>query len=154
MRALFLSAGLLFWGATLHGQAAASQPATAFQWGPAPAVFPAGARMAVVRGDPGQADQFTIQLSLPDGYRLPPHFHPTDEHVTVKQGTFLVGMGDTLDPGKTNALKPGQSGSVPAKHHHFALARGATVVEVTAMGPFAMTYVNPQDDPQKALARP
>jgi len=31
-----------------------------------------------------------------------------------------------------------------------AAAKGATIVSVTAMGPFAMTYVNPADDPQKA----
>jgi hypothetical protein len=34
--------------------------------------------------------------------------------------------------------------------HHYATAKGATVVEVTAMGPFAMTYVNPADDPRQA----
>ena len=154
MRALSLSAGLLLWAAALHGQASSSQPAAALHWGPAPAVFPAGAKMAVVRGDPGKPDTFAIQLAMPDGYRIPPHFHPTDEGVAVKRGALLVGMGDTLDAGKAKALLAGQEGNVPAGHHHFALAKGATVVEVTAMGPFAMTYVNPQDDPQRKLARP
>ena len=31
--------------------------------------------------------------------------------------------------------------------HHYAIARGRTVVQVHAMGPFALTYVHPQDDP-------
>jgi hypothetical protein len=38
---------------------------------------------------------------------------------------------------------------VPALSHHYAAAKGATIVSITAMGPFAMTYVNPADDPQK-----
>ena len=38
---------------------------------------------------------------------------------------------------------------MPAKAHHYAATKGETVVSVTAMGPFAMTYVNPADDPQK-----
>ncbi len=104
--------------------------------------------MAVVSGDPGKAAPFTVELSMPDGYRIPPHFHPTDETVTVKQGTFLVGMGDTLDLSKTKTMKAGDQGQVPAKHHHYAATKGATIVSVTAMGPFAMTYVNPADDPQ------
>jgi hypothetical protein len=39
---------------------------------------------------------------------------------------------------------------VPAKLHHFASAKGATVIAVTALGPLAMTYVNAVDDPQGA----
>jgi quercetin dioxygenase-like cupin family protein len=56
--------------------------------------------MAVVSGDPGKAAPFTVELSFPDGYQVPPHFHPTDETVTVKKGTFLFGMGDSLDLSK------------------------------------------------------
>ena len=124
------------------------------KWGPAPAVFPAGAKMAVVNGDPGKAVQFTVALSFPDGYRIPPHFHPTDETVTVKEGTLLVGMGDTFDASKTNPMKAGASGTIPAQAHHFAAASGATVITVSAMGPFAMTYVNPADTPKMPAAKP
>jgi quercetin dioxygenase-like cupin family protein len=129
-----------------------SQPA--LQWGPAPAVFPAGAKMAVVSGDPSKAELFEVELAMPDGYKIPPHFHPTDEAVEVKEGTFLVGLGDKLDPKKTNPMKQGDKGSLRAKMHHFAIAQGPTIVAVTARGPFAMTYVNPADDPQKKGAKP
>jgi quercetin dioxygenase-like cupin family protein len=105
--------------------------------------------MAVVSGDPTKAGQFSIELSMPNGYKIPPHFHPTDETVTVKSGTFMYGMGDTFDASKLKAMKPGAKGSIPANAHHYAEAKGATVVMVSAMGPFAMTYVNPADDPQK-----
>jgi hypothetical protein len=94
-----------------------------------------------------------VELSFPDGYKIPPHFHPTDENVVVKKGTFLVGMGDTLDVAKTKPMKVGAKGHLPALAHHYGIAKGATVVSITSMGPFGMTYVNPADDPQ-AAARP
>jgi hypothetical protein len=150
MRTPLLTAGLLLSAVTLHAQAASAPKAHSLTWGPAPAVFPKGAQMAVVSGDPSKAAPFTVELSMPNGYKIPPHFHPTDETVRVKKGTFLVGMGDTFDLSKTKTLKAGAKGEVPAEHHHYAQAKGATVVSVTAMGPFAMTYVNPADDPQKA----
>lgn len=150
MRTLSLSACLLLWAVALHGQSASNSKAGTLSWGPAPAAFPKGAQMAVVSGDPGKVGPFTVELSFPDGYRIPPHFHPTDETVAVKKGTFLVGMGDALDVAKTNAMKVGATGKVPALAHHYAVARGATVVAVTAMGPFAMTYVHPADDPRTA----
>ena len=74
--------------------------------------------------------------------------------VTIKEGTFLVGMGDVFDATKTKPMAFGDSGLVPANAHHFAATKGATIVSVSAMGPFAMTYVNPADDPQKPAAKP
>jgi quercetin dioxygenase-like cupin family protein len=149
MRALVLSPCLLLCAVALQAQGASAHAKPTLTWGPAPAQFPKGAKMAVVSGDPSKAAPFKVELSLPNGYKIPPHFHPTDETVTVKKGTFLVGMGDSLDLSKTKAMKAGATGKVPAQHHHYGAARGATIVSVSAMGPFAMTYVNPADDPSK-----
>ena len=157
MRALGLSACLLLSVTpAIHPQApqAPGEKPAALHWGPAPAVFPKGARMAVVSGDPSKAALFTVELAMPSGYTIPPHFHPTDETVEVKKGTLLVGMGDIFNASKTKPMKAGEKGSVPAKAHHFAAAQGATFIAVTAMGPFGMTYVNPADDPQKQVAKP
>jgi quercetin dioxygenase-like cupin family protein len=155
-RIVLLSAVLLVSAPWLSAQAtpkAKPKPKSAtLHWGPAPAVFPTGARMAVVSGDPSKSGTFSIQLSMPDGYRIAPHFHPTDEIVEVKKGTFLVGMGDTFSAANAKPMKVGDKGTVPAQMHHFATAKGATIVAVTAVGPFALTYVNPADNPQKAAA--
>src|SRR4051812_462237 len=129
---------------------ASSQPE--LKWGPAPAVFPPGAQMAVLQGDPGGNGLFTVRLRLPDGYRIAPHTHPTDEHVTVMSGSFSVGMGKTFDASKMMVLSPGGFVTAPANEAHFAVSRGVTVVQVHAMGPFVMTYVNPADTP-KALSQ-
>jgi hypothetical protein len=131
-----------------------AQGAPALKWGPAPAVFPKGAMLAVVSGDPSRAGPFVIELKFPSGYRLAPHWHPTDENVEVRQGTFLVGMGDTFDLQQTKEMKVGDKGSVPATMHHYATARGVTIVAVTSTGPFALTYVNPADDPQTRAGQP
>ena len=120
------------------------------QWGPAPPVFPAGAQMAVLQGNPGEANLFTVRLRFPSGYKIAPHTHPTDEHVTVIKGTFLVGMGASVDRKSMLALHSGGFATAPATHAHYAVAEGQTEVQVHAMGPFAMTYVNPADDPQAA----
>jgi hypothetical protein len=119
-------------------------------FGPAPPVFPAGAEMAVLQGDPSVAGAiFTVRLRLPGGYVIPPHWHPTDENVTVISGRFLVGLGDTFD--KEALLPPLRAGgfiTAPANANHFATTKGRTIVQVHAIGPFQMTYVNPADDPR------
>jgi len=132
------------------GEKNAGQP---IKWGPAPAVFPAGAKMAVLSGDPSKAAEFTVRLDMPAGYTIKPHWHPTDEHITVIKGTFLVGMSDTVNAKQTIALKTGDFATAAANMHHYAIARGRTVVQVHAIGPFQLTYVNPKDDPSKIAAR-
>src|SRR2546427_6648490 len=98
MRILTLPACLVVMVAPpLHSQAAPTAPANARHWGLAPSVFPKGARMAVVSGDPGKAGRFTIELAVPAGYRIPPHLPPPAEVVTIKKGTLLLRMGDNLD---------------------------------------------------------
>ena len=118
-------------------------------WGPAPAVFPAGAKLAVLQGDPGKAGEYTVRLDMPDGYKIPPHFHPTAEHVTVIQGNLLIGIGDKLDPAQAKSLPAGGFISAEPNMHHFAIAKGHTVVQVHGGGPFVLTYVNPKDDPSQ-----
>ena len=129
-----------------------AQKAAKLKWGPAPPVFRSGAKMAVVSGDPTKAGTFTVQLSMPAHYRVAPHWHPTDEHIVVKQGVFLLGMGDTMDKASMKTMKvmkKNESGDVKANMHHYAASRGHTVVEVSGPGPFVLNYVNPADDPQK-----
>jgi len=116
---------------------------------PGPASFPAGSQIAVLQGNPAGNGEFTVRLKWPAGYRLPPHFHPTDENVTVLSGTFLVGLGDEINLDK--ALKLGPKGFITARAlgHHFAVAKTDVLVQVHGLGPFAITYVNPADDPRK-----
>ena len=119
------------------------------KWGDAPPTLPAGAKMAVLQGDPGKAGMYTIRLKAPDGFKVAAHWHPAAEHLTVISGTFNLGTGDKLDETKTTAMTAGAFGSMPAKMRHFAWMKGETEVQVSGMGPFQINYVNPADDPSK-----
>jgi quercetin dioxygenase-like cupin family protein len=105
--------------------------------------------MAVIDGDPGKPAMFTARLKMPDGYKIPPHWHPTDEQVTVLSGTLKAGSGAKWDDASMRPLVAGSYANMRRKQNHYVMAQGETVVQITAMGPFAITYVNAQDDPRK-----
>jgi quercetin dioxygenase-like cupin family protein len=117
-------------------------------WAAAPDAFPAGAQFVVVDGDPTGNGPYVVRLKMPDGYKIQPHSHPKDEMVTVIDGTFMVGMGDQFSESSMKTLSAGSYGKMPQGMNHFAAAKGTTTVQVEGMGPFAMTYVNPSDDPR------
>jgi quercetin dioxygenase-like cupin family protein len=119
------------------------------KWGPGPPALPSGAQIAVLSGDPSKAEPFTIRLKAPDGYKIMPHWHPTDENVTVLEGTFVMGTGEKFDEAAAHAMPAGSFVRMPKGTRHFAMAKGETVVQVHAIGPFVINYVNPNDDPRK-----
>jgi len=121
----------------------------AIQWGPAPPQLPKGAQVAVVYGDPSKKDLYIIRAKMPDGYAIAAHWHKKAENVTVISGTFNVGMGDKLDKQKGEALGPGGFFGAAPKMRHYAWVTGETMIEVSGMGPFDITYVDPKDDPSK-----
>lgn len=120
------------------------------QWIDGPAGLPAGAKMAVLDGDPTKKGNFTIRLQMPDGYKIPAHTHPTAERITVISGAFHAGMGDKLDESAGRELPPGSFASMPAGMRHFAWTTGESVVEINSEGPFAIKYVNAADDPRNS----
>ncbi len=152
----------LLWGAVIvvvMAGAALAQDATTsasahvmsapkdLKWGNAPPVFEKGATMALVSGDPSKEGLYVVRLSMPAGYRINPHWHPTDEHVTVIEGKFALGMGDKFDKDAMTTLPEGGYALLPATMHHYAMAKTKAIVQVHGMGPFSLTYVNPADDP-------
>ena len=110
--------------------------------------LPPGAMIAVLEGDPTQAGFFTMRLKMPDGYRVPPHWHSQQERVTVISGVLNLGSGDSLEPSATKALPAGTYSSMPPKMTHFGWMTGETVLQLSAIGPWTITYVNPADDPR------
>jgi quercetin dioxygenase-like cupin family protein len=123
------------------------------KWGDPPPVFRKGARMTVLSGDPGKAGPFVVRLKMPAGYKIAPHWHPTDEHLTVLSGSFALGMGEKFDPAALKTLPAGGYALLPAEMRHFAMAKTAGTIQVHGTGPFVLTYVNPADDPSKATAK-
>ena len=135
-------------GVQAQAKGGEARRATALKWGPAPAVFPKGARMAVVSGDPMSSGEYVVRLSMPGKYLIAPHYHPTAEHVRVVSGTFLVGMGDAVKLKGAKRMSRGDTITAAPNMHHYAVTRGRTIVQVSGAGPFALTYVNPADLPK------
>jgi hypothetical protein len=122
-------------------------------WSAAPPVLPKGAMIAVLAGDPAASGPVVLRLKLPAGYKIPAHWHPTDEYVTVLSGTFFIGMGDKLDPAKGHAFTAEGFAVAPAHMNHYAWTKTGATVQVNLMGPFEITYVNPADNPSGTKAK-
>lgn len=119
------------------------------KWEDCSPALPPGAKCVTIEGDPNAPNVlFTFRAKLRDGYKIGPHFHPADEHLTVLSGTFNMGFGDKLDVKATKPMTAGSFTVMPKGAHHFAWARGETIVQVHAIGPWGLTYVNPEDDPR------
>ena len=118
------------------------------KWMDGPPGLPAGARFAVLDGDPSKEGLFTIRAILPANFKIPAHWHPSTENVTVLEGTLYLGMGEKLDESKATALMAGGFTALPGKMGHFAFTKDGATIQVYAMGPFAITYYNPADDPR------
>lgn len=119
------------------------------KWMDAPAALPKGAKLAVLYGDPTKNGPFVIRLMAPAGYRIAPHWHSQTENLTVVSGALYLGQGDTMDAKHAHALRAGGYHYLPAKAHHYAFTKAATVVQVHGEGPFDIMYINDKDDPQK-----
>jgi quercetin dioxygenase-like cupin family protein len=117
------------------------------QWS-VPTTLPPSALVAVVSGDPTGPGESIFLISMPNGYRIPPHSHPSDVQLEVREGTLLVGMGERLDRRRTRALAAGDSATVLAGMPHFWIARGRTVVFMTFIGPFTITYLRAEEAPR------
>lgn len=118
--------------------------------GPAPNSLPAGAQLAVIEGDPtASTGDFTVRLKMPGGYKIPPHWHPHRENVTVIFGNFKVGMGDTFDESRLMTFPAGSFAYLDPSMHHYAMATGEVVIQIHGLSPFQINYVSPGDDPSK-----
>ena len=144
-----LSAAVFASPAAWSADAAVYMNASEVKWGDAPPVLPKGAKMAVLEGDPGKSGPFVARLMMPANYKIPPHWHTTAEDLTIISGTFYLAEGDTLDTKNAHAIRAGGFHHLPAKAHHFAFSKAPTVVQINAMGPFDITYLDAKDDPSK-----
>ena len=116
-------------------------------WVEGPPSIPAGAKLAVLEGDPTKEGPFVMRLQLPSGYKIPAHTHPKVERVTVIAGTFNIVMGDDLD-GKPTKMPAGSYGYWAAGMKHVVWADGETIVQLHGVGPWTINYLNPADDPR------
>lgn len=120
------------------------------RWGPASPKLPPGAQFALLMGDPSKPGApYVFRAKLPDGYSVPPHWHPMDENITVISGIFRVGFGKRLDPAAIRAMPAGSYVLLPARSLHYNEVRGETIIQFHGIGPYDIQYVDPADDPSQ-----
>ena len=120
------------------------------QWNDAPPGIPAGAKMAVLNGDPTKPGPFTVRLKAPAGYMIGPHTHPSDERVTVISGKFRIGMGDKPNDAFMREVDQGGYVVLPTGMAHYVKLKTEAIVQIDSEGPFQINYLNPSDDPRNA----
>lgn len=121
---------------------------TQLTWGEGPPSLPKGGQTAVLSGDPGNLCEDTLRAKLPAGYKIPPHWHPTDEHITVLSATVAFGMGEKAVAAEMKALPAGGYAMMPANMRHYFAVKTDAVIQVHGIGPFAINHINPADDPR------
>jgi quercetin dioxygenase-like cupin family protein len=118
------------------------------EWASGPASLPAGSEMTVLSGNPSREGVFTMRLRLPADYRIPPHWHPAIEHVTVIEGRFSMGLGDQWDDAALREHGPGDFMVMQPGTRHFAASSSGATIQLHGIGPWQIHYVNPEDDPR------
>jgi hypothetical protein len=118
------------------------------QWADSPAL-PAGVKISVLYGDLKAAGPIGFRIKAPAGTIVAPHTHPVDERITIISGALAMGEGEKFNK---EALKDMPAGSIaifPKGCPMFGLAKEDTVIQINTEGPWAITYINPEDDPRK-----
>ena len=118
-----------------------------------------GCAIATVEGDYNAEGQpFVLRFQCADGAKVPAHWHPTDENMTVLKGSFLLGMGETFDESKLKPMNTGNFLFIPKEMRHFGKIKGDTMIQVHGVGPFKVNWVNPSEveppDAPTAKAKP
>lgn len=85
------------------------------QWGPCPPFIPQGCEIAVLHGDPAQANA-DILFKVPANFTVPRHTHTSAERMVLLSGEMHV----TYDGQETATLKPGMYAYGPAQRPHEA----------------------------------
>ena len=104
-----------------------------------------GVKQAVLLGDPAKPGIYVIRVRFSPYLMDVPHWHPNARYVTVLEGTWYTGTGDTFDLSRAVPLKPGSVMMHPAKATHWDGSGGAeaVVVQIIGEGPGTTTQVDP-----------
>jgi len=93
-----------------------------------------GTQQAILFGDPDKPGIYVIRVKFPPHVMDIPHSHPKARYVTVLEGTWYSGTGDTFNLARAVPLKPGSVMLHPAKAVHWDGSGSAETVIVQIMG--------------------
>jgi len=125
-------------------------PGSTLEW-VVPKAIPAGTKMIMVYGNPGESGPYIFRVRFPAGYKLPPHRHADRRQVTVLEGSYWSAAGEAFEQDKLKRFGPRDyyitEGNVP----HFAWAETDVLIQEAGFGPISnpIEYVRQEDDPRK-----
>lgn len=123
------------------------------KWQDAPSIGP-GAKIAILEGDPKGSGPFTMRIKAPANTKIGVHTHPTDERVTVLDGTLYFATGNKFDRRKAEAYNRGDGFVVPQGVPMYAYTGGKpATVQLNGLGPWGISYMDAKDDPMKSATR-
>jgi quercetin dioxygenase-like cupin family protein len=100
-----------------------------------------GVQVAVLTGHVDSTGTFAIRLRVPAGARLPAHWHPRREYVTLLSGSFLVGRGGGAGCTPSVPMAAGTFAVAPPQMVHCGQAQAESVLQITGEGPFQFMLV-------------
>jgi quercetin dioxygenase-like cupin family protein len=103
--------------------------------------YPSGYARAMLEGEADKAVPFTYRVRLPAGFTFQPHTHAGDEHVTVLQGAWAFGVGDTFDASRLRSFPVGSFVVIPAGTPHFVGTESDTIIQVHGIGPIGFQFL-------------
>ncbi len=120
------------------------------EWKAGPPELPRCAEVAMLFGDPVGGGPYILRMRASKGYKIGPHKHNGIETMTVLSGAVRYGQGNKLDPNAEKTLGAGGFAATPAEVGHWVSFDDDTVIQVTGVGPWNVTYLDPRDDPRAA----
>lgn len=111
------------------------------QWVPVPG-YPPGYERMMLEGKADEPGAHTYRVRIPAGFRVEPHTHPADERITVLQGPWSLGLGESFDTSRLKALPTGSFVIVPAGAPHFVSTENEAVIQVHGVGVVSITFVS------------
>lgn len=115
-----------------------------------PAIGQPGRESQKLLGDKKNPGLFIERVKFPKGFSAPSHTHTIDGYVTIISGEFSVGFGTVIDSSTVIRVKAGGYIVLPAGVPHYEWFNEDTIEQVTGVGPFSTTIVNPGDRPAAA----
>ena len=107
-----------------------------------PTYYKDGRQRAQMYGDSSKDNPWVDRVKIPANAHVLAHTHPSDELVTVIEGTWYLGEGEKYDATKLKAYPVGSFVVIPAGQPHFvATKKDRVIVQVNGIGKFATEYI-------------
>ena len=99
-----------------------------------------GTLLSVLEGNPQSDSLYTLRVKFPAHYLVKPHWHTSDERVTVLSGSVYVGYGDNVDKNKSVKFTAGGYYVNPPLLHHYVWTDEPAEIQITGIGPWVVNY--------------